>query len=250
MTSFVLVHGAWHGGWCWRNVAPLLRAAGHDVYTPTLTGLGERAHLLSPAIDLGTHIQDVVNVLAYEDLRAAVVVGHSYGGMVITGVAERAGDRVAQLVYLDAHVPAGGQALRDLLGPELWATIQEAAQTLGDGWRLPPPPDDHPFGVQDERDARWVRSRLTEHPLRTLAQPLPPAAGPATLPRTYIHCAENDGLQAEAKRLRAAPGWSYRELATGHDAMVTMPRELAGLLHEAAADADSDPTLTAQDGGS
>jgi pimeloyl-ACP methyl ester carboxylesterase len=111
--AFVLVHGAWHGGWCWKKVAPLLRAAGHDVFTPTLTGLGERVHLLASEIDLATHVDDVLGVLEYEDLTNVVLVGHSYGGMVISGVAERAGSRLARLVYLDAFLPENGKALRD-----------------------------------------------------------------------------------------------------------------------------------------
>src|SRR5687768_18076653 len=118
MATFVLVHGAFVGGWCWRWVAPYLRGAGHDVYCPTLTGSGERVHLASPRVDLATHVEDVVNVLHYEDLRGVVLVGHSYGGMVITGAAERVSERLARLVYLDAFVPQDGQALADLLPPD------------------------------------------------------------------------------------------------------------------------------------
>src|SRR5689334_15631432 len=117
MANYLLVHGAWHGGWCWRRVVPLLRAAGHEVFTPTLTGLGERVHLLTRDVGLDTHAQDVIGVLEYEDLRDVVLVGHSYGGMVITAVAERAAERLAHLVYLDAFVPRDGQSQMDLLGP-------------------------------------------------------------------------------------------------------------------------------------
>src|SRR5215831_5722049 len=138
MATFVLVHGAWHGGWCWKKVTPLLRAAGHEVYTPTLTGLGERVHLASPKVDLTTHIQDVVNVLDYEDLHEVVLVGHSYGGVVIAGVADRVPSRVGHLVYLDAGVPHNGEGYLDLL-PNLRALIEEDSRLNGDGWRVPPP---------------------------------------------------------------------------------------------------------------
>src|SRR5713101_7446751 len=140
MTTFVLVHGGWVGGWCWRRDTPLLEAAGHRVFTPTLTGLGARAHSYTAPIDLDTHIEDVVSVLQYEDLHEVVLVGHSYGGMVITGAAERAAERLAHLCYLDAFVPEDGQALADLVGPELRARMQTALQTQSDGWRLPPFP--------------------------------------------------------------------------------------------------------------
>ena len=137
MAMFLLIHGAWHGGWCWKKVTPLLRAAGHEVCTPTLTGLGERAHLLSAEVTLDTHVQDVVGVLEYEDLRDVVLVGHSYGGMVITGVVDRAADRLAHLVYLDAFVPQDGQALADLVDSTLYTTLEEQARAEGEGWRVP-----------------------------------------------------------------------------------------------------------------
>src|SRR5262249_14497470 len=136
MITYVLVHGAWHGGWCWKKVTPLLRASGYAVFTPTLTGLGERSHLLSPEVSLHTHIQDVVAVVEYEDLREVMLVGHSYGGMVITGVAERVPARLSQLVYLDAFVPEHGQALLDLHSPDERARFQELARTQGEGWRI------------------------------------------------------------------------------------------------------------------
>src|SRR4029450_13175141 len=139
MTTYLLVHGGWVGGWIWNRVAPILRKAGHDVFTPTLTGLGERAHLANPDIDLATHIQDVVSVLEFEDLKRVVLVGHSYGGMVITGVAERTAERLNHLVYLDAFVPRDGQSVADLVSPELAASFEEGVRLSGDGWRIPPP---------------------------------------------------------------------------------------------------------------
>ena len=233
MATYVLVHGAWHGGWCWKKVVPLLRTAGHEVYTPTLTGLGERAHLLSPTITLDTHILDVVNVLEYEELLDVVLVGHSYAGAVITGVADRAASRLAHLVYLDAFIPADGERLLDLMLPERRATFLEQVRTSGEGWQVPPQPLEV-FGVTDETDLRWAGAKVGPHPLKTFEQPVRadnPVA--ASLPRTYIWCSGFPGFARFAERTRTDPGWRYRELATGHDAMITAPRELAGLLLEA-----------------
>jgi pimeloyl-ACP methyl ester carboxylesterase len=139
VATFVIVHGAWSGGHAWRWLRPLLRAAGHEVFTPALTGLGERSHLANAQIDLDTHVLDVVGVLEYEDLLQALLVGHSYGGMVITGVADRVPERLAQLVYLDAEVPMDGQSEFDLLPPEERAVYQESARSKGQGWRILPP---------------------------------------------------------------------------------------------------------------
>ena len=222
MATYVTVHGAWDGAWFWRPVARHLQAAGHEAFTATLTGSGERAHLARRDVDLATHVEDVVNVLRYEDLRGVILVGHSYGGMVITGVAERAPERLAKLVYLDAFVPQDGQALADLFPPEVVAWLEERARTLGDGWRVPPDPPD--------------ADRRTDFPLAALRQPLAvrdPQA--ARLPRAYVACAESRGVPLfahfEAAEARArAEGWDVRELPTGHVPMQTMPRELAGLL--------------------
>lgn len=186
MAIFVLVHGAWHGGWCWQRVAPLLRAAGHEVFTPTLTGLGERSHLVNSSIDLNTHVQDVVNVLEFEDLRDVVLVGHSYGGMVITGMSERAANRLRHVVYLDAFIPRHGQALLDLVSPEFREAVQQQAQATGGV--MPP------FPVQEYRifaaeDVRWVEPKLVPHPFKTVATPVS-LTNPATLavPKTYVYC--------------------------------------------------------------
>src|SRR5215203_5818244 len=170
MTTYVLAHGGWHGGWSWKKVTPLLRAAGHAVATPTLTGLGERAHLLSPEIGLETHVQDILGVLEYEDLAGVVLVGHSSGGMVVMAVADRAPGRVAHLVYLDAFVPQTGQALVDLPPADRRAVFVEQARTAGEGWRVPAPPERN--GVIDEADLAWVRPRLGPQPLATFTEPL------------------------------------------------------------------------------
>jgi pimeloyl-ACP methyl ester carboxylesterase len=232
MTTFVLVHGAWHGGWCWRHVAARLRAAGHEVHAPTLTGLGERAHLLSPEVGLDTHVRDVLGLLEYEDLRHAVLVGHSYGGIVITAVAERAAARLSHLLYLDAFVPEDGQAQADLVGPAVVARYREAAQRDGGGYAVPPLPLDA-FGLLAPEDRTWAASRVGPHPLRTQLEPVrlgDPAA--AALPRTYVYCnAPASGpFEQFAARFRTHPAWRYHELATRHDAMITAPGPLTELL--------------------
>lgn len=236
MATFVLVHGSMHGGWCWKRVAPLLRVGGHEVVAPTLTGLGERCHLAHPVVDLDTHIQDVLAVLECEELRDVVLVGHSYGASVITGVADRAPDRIAQLVFLNGVMPSDGQALLDFYPPDWGASRQARVVTEGEGWQLPPPPDLTPLGVIAADDLAWVRPRLVPQPFKTFTQPLRlmnpvPFAGP----KSFIACngappaAWRDTMVARA---RAEPGWRSLALPTGHDAMVTMPRELAELLLE------------------
>lgn len=227
MATFVLVHGGFAGGWLWGPVRPLLAAAGHAVFTPTLTGLGERSHLAHPEIDLDTHIADIVNVLAYEELADVVLVGHSSSALVVAGVAERLPERLARLVYLDTMIPRHGQSWADLLGPALWGHLLAAARAQGDGWRVSFPA---------------AAPRMTAHPLASLTQPL--AAGdPAAMsvPRAYIYCTDKPpewfgGLLAPviaraAAEARAA-GWYYRELPTGHTPMQTLPRALVELLLE------------------
>jgi pimeloyl-ACP methyl ester carboxylesterase len=212
-----------------------LRAAGHEVFTPALTGLGERAHLTHPDIDLDTHIQDVVGVLECEDLHEVTLLGHSYGGMVITGVADRLPHRLAQLVYLDAEVPADGQSEYDLLPPGERAMYQDLARTKGDGWRIPPPV---PESLPDDLDAdmRWALSRMFPQPVNTFTQALQlTSPAPALVPRTYILCTEGregQALPAYVERARSEPGWRYLELAAGHGAHYTAPHALTKLLLE------------------
>jgi pimeloyl-ACP methyl ester carboxylesterase len=219
MATFVLVHGAFTGGWYWRETAHALRQHGHEVLTPTLTGLGERVHLAHPEITLDTHIQDIVNVLRFEDLHQIHLVGKSYAGMIITGVADHVPERLVQLIYLDGPVPADGQSLADFLGPETTAFFVDRAQQQGDGWRVPhPAPDD---------------ARLTPLPLKAGLQPLhlhhPPLS---TITRTYIACTEGKSLEElqVLAQFGQDPQWRYRELATGHEPEQTMPLELAALL--------------------
>ena len=243
--TFVLVHGAWHGGWSWKKVTPLLQQAGHAVLTPTLTGLGERSHLAHADVGLETHIQDVVSVLQYEDLREVILVGHSYAGLVIAGVAEQAPERLRHLVYLDAFVPEDGQGLVDFVPPDLWRPLEARVHAEGDGWKLPslaPIPWEvylrAAWQITDEVDLQWMVARMSPQPFKTFTEPVRrtnPAA--QALERTYIRCLQYPSpyfdTAAEVAQ-QPASGWRYRELATSHDAMVTMPRELADLLMEVA----------------
>ncbi len=233
MTPFVLVHGMWHGGWCWNKVVPLLRAAGHEVYTPTLTGVGERAHLHYPDIDLHTHIQDVANVLDFEDLRDVILVGHSLSGFMIPAVAERVPARIAHLVNLDGHVPADGQTFKDLL-PDYWEDFRQRGRASGDEWWVPPIPE-WTFSVTGD-DLEWLRSKLTPHPLKTWETRLSFTDAAARLiPRTFIACSEDkrtaDDITADRARF-ANLGWQYRFIPAGHDAMITAPETLTNILLE------------------
>ena len=229
MASFVLVHGAWHGGWCWERLRAQLSQSDAGIHTPTLTGLGERADLLSPAVGLQTHIDDIVQVLEREALREVVLVGHSYAGMVITGVAARVPKRLARLVYLDAVVPQSGQCLFDCTGPGFRTWVEEQVRVGGDGWRIPVAPPEF-LGLADSADVEWVMPRLVPHPYRTFREPVQFQTGQETaVSRTYINCIGSKP-RGGARSAQAAGIDDYHELSTGHDAMVTAPRELAELL--------------------
>jgi pimeloyl-ACP methyl ester carboxylesterase len=225
--SFVLVHGAWHGGWCWERVLPLLRAAGHDVHAPTLTGLGEHAPPASPKIDLETHIADIVNVLEMENLANVVLVGHSYGGMVIAGVADRVAARMKQLVYLDAFVPDHGKCVLDHWSAEGRADMEKRAAS---GF-IPPTPLPA-FGVTKPEDLAWAEPRLRPQPFGTWTQPVTLRHGETKLPRAYIRCTAppRPVFEQFTRKLRADPNWTYREIAAGHDCMIADPAGTAELL--------------------
>jgi pimeloyl-ACP methyl ester carboxylesterase len=242
---YVLVHAAWHGGWCWSRVAPLLRARGHEVFAPTLTGLGERAHLISRQIGLDTHVEDVVNALTYEGLTGAVLVGHSSSGAVIGAVAERVPERLRHLVYLDAFMPDDGQCLLDLMAPERRRAIERRVEEEGDGWRLPslaPGPWDgllrDAWGIAEEADRRWMLARLRPMPFRIFKDPVYRSSEAARrLPRTFIRCLRwpNPAFDRHAATARSGAGWRYQELDASHEPFITHPRELADLLLKAAA---------------
>ena len=238
MATYVLVHGGGHGGWCYGPVARLLRAAGHDVYTPTLTGEGERAHLLGPHVDLDLHIRDICAVLHYEDLRDVILVGHSYGGMVVTGVADRMADRVGRLVYLDAANPVNGQSLVDIAGP-----ILEAARGFGkvvDGLELvllPAPGAGAVYGPTDPETIAWMDARLTAHPWQCFTQPLEltDEAGFAAIPQFHIVCTSTLATRdAELVAAARAAGRLW-DIDTGHDLMITEPEAVTAALEEVAA---------------
>ena len=238
MANFVLVHGAWHGGWCWQRVAAALQKDGHRVHAVTLTGLGERAHLLSPAITLDTHIDDVLGLIEAEELQGVVLAVHSYAGMIGTAVADRLGQRIRHLVYVDAVLPKPGES---------WSSTQSSATQQQ---RLTaakaslhfsfPPPDPELFGLKDA-DREWVGRRQTPHPGNTYQSPLQfDVQRVAAVPRMFISCTEPALATIAPSRLRAQdalfwdgawlPGARYAELQTGHDPMVSEPAALVGLL--------------------
>lgn len=233
MTTFVLLHGAFHGGWCWPRVAGPLRAAGHTVFTPTQTGLGERARTLSAGITLETFVQDLVAVLETEELQDAVLVGHSVGGIAITGAADRVPSRIRQLICLDSLLLLDGQSPLDRVPPEIAQQRRRLAAETGGA--SVPPPDPGVFGVPPGPDADWLRRRLTPQPFGAFDGRLrlrhPIGNG---LSCTYIACTDPvyAPLASHHDLARAQPGWTVRELAAGHDAMVTAPRELVALLEE------------------
>ena len=236
--------------WEWRRVARRLLARDHEVFTPTLTGLGDRAHLATPDVGLGTHVQDVVALLEAEDLTGVVLAGHSSAGMVITGVMDRAAERIGQAVYLDAVVPRDGEAFVDLVPADLVdRMIRGPAARSGDGWLVPPPFAADELGMSNE-DARWYLAGVVPHPLRFFEEAISLGDRWATVPAiTFVHCTrrsdylptdEADGgreggsfLGAFERRARAL-GWDVRELATGHDPHITDPDELCALLDEVA----------------
>lgn len=248
MTTYVLVGGAWLGAWAWKDVARRLRALGHDVYPLSLTGLGERAHLASPAVDLDTHIADIVQLLESEDLRDVVLVAHSYGTMPVTGAADRAPGRIARLVYLDTGPVSDGVALADLDPPEVQRLVDQQIQQEGDGWRWPLPSWEvleHTLaaslaGLSDEQRA-YLRVHATPHPYGAFRQPLRltrPDAAP--LPKLAILCSFTEEQIREMiasghpfGQAMAGPEWQFVELLTGHWPMFSEPERLASILHEA-----------------
>lgn len=236
--TFVLVHGAWHGGWCWKMVREYLQAQGHAVFTPTMTGLGDRSHLASAEINLDTHIADISNLLIWEELENVILVGHSYGGGIITGVCDAHKDRIAHAIYLDAIVPKNG----DRMIPD--ATLDDAEARLGpfiDGYLAPPRPP-VTFGIPDSmtEELAWVRRRVTPHLVGTWTQRFDfKNGGSDGLPRTFIYCSDKPPMSPERKaRLQSFiddPTWGYEELPCGHDSMVILPTETAQMFERIAA---------------
>jgi len=234
--TFVLVHGAWHGGWCWRHVAEILRARGHAVTMPTQTGLGERSHLLSREISLSTFVADIENHILFEDLTNAVLVGHSFAGSIISGVADRMAERVGRLIYLDALMLQSGESPMSRVPEEIAAERIRLAEEASGGLAIPAPPASA-FGIADPGQAAWVESQLTPHPLNTYLTDLtfdnPLGNG---LPADYIVCADPIYLPLESSRNRIhEAGWPMHDLPTGHEAMVSAPQATADLIEAIAA---------------
>lgn len=240
MSTFVLVHPAWFGGWCWKKLTPLLRAHGHAVHTPTLTGLGERRHLARPDVGLATHVDDVVGMIECEDLHSVILVGNSSGGMVITGVADRVPDRISHIVYLDAFVPEDGESLRDLIPPERRSAMEALVQGEGDGWLLPrlaPPPWEtfvpEAWGITEEADLSWVLPRLAPTPFGHFTEPVQRRNADADkLPRTYIRCLgwPSPYFDRFAAAARDNKRWRCFEMPTPHLPYITHPRQTSELL--------------------
>jgi pimeloyl-ACP methyl ester carboxylesterase len=226
--TFVLVHGAWHGGWCWRRVADILTAKGHKVFTPTLTGVGERSHLMSPKIDLTTHITDIANVIMWERLGNVVLCGHSYGGVVISGVVERIPEAIEAMVFLDAFVPADGESMFKLTSPRLRTLIETIAAR---GESVVAPVSAEAFKV-NEADRAWVDASCTPHPLASLVEKIALAGAYERISKkVYIRAKVYPASYFDAThaRLQLDPAWRVFDLACGHDAMIDMPEEVADI---------------------
>ena len=230
MATYVLVHGAWHGSWCWKRVRKSLQAQGHEVFTPTLTGVGERSHLLSPHVNLDTHINDVVNLIRWEELSDVVLCGHSYGGCVVSGVADRIQDRIARLVYLDAFVLEDGECLHATLPPEQKALQRDLTQNIGEGWKVPPIPAEV-FGV-NSADFEWVNRQCTMQPIATFQQVIKFQSNASTvIPTTFILASGwNDSPFHLFYERAQAKGWKTLSISCGHDVMLDRPEELTKVL--------------------
>lgn len=237
MANLVLMHGAWMGAWCWKRIAPSLREANHDVYTPTLTGLGELSHLLNPDIDLDTHVQDIVNFIEFQELNDVVLVAHSYAGMPAGVASNRIPHRIKRLVYVDAYVPKHKMSFFDLQAPRFREMIQSLANSEGEGWKIPAlDPDGESLGVTNKDDAEWVRSKMTPHPIRTLESPAN-LGNPDSknIPKVFIFCTGNppDGTFPEiAGDVKHDPDWNYLELDSPHAAMISAPDMLVKKIFE------------------
>lgn len=230
MATIVLAHGAWSAAWAWKKMRPLFAAAGHQFYAPTYTGLGERAHLAKPEIDLSVHIQDVVGVLDTEDLKDVTLIGHSYGGMVATGVVEKAARRIARVIYLDAFAPKDGQSLFDLVGTHGADSMRGKAMAEGGGWRIPAnpmPPDTAP------EDVTWAAPRRRSQPLKTFEQKISLTMGKELPPRHFIYATRpgpGDVFRQFGERAKSEPGWKYYEIEASHNPHITCPETLRDLV--------------------
>lgn len=232
MATFVVAHGAWSAGWAWKKMRSRMTERGHLFITPTHTGLGERAHLSHRDVDLELHIADILGVLEFEDLTDVIMIGHSYGGMVATGVADRARERVTALIYVDAHVPRDGDSISSLT-PERFEGMKKLTKKTGEGWKMPP--TEMPDDTSDE-DREWTKSRRMPQPIKTFEQPLKLKHGTPTIPRTYIYCSRirpGDHFRQYLERARKE-GWGVLEIDSSHNPHISMPDELTDILDEIA----------------
>jgi pimeloyl-ACP methyl ester carboxylesterase len=231
--TFVLVHGAWHGGWCWRRVSDLLERQGHKVFTPTLTGLGERSHLLRAGINVSTHVTDIANVLKWEGLSNVVLCGHSYGGLVVSGVAEKSASAIGSIVFLDAFVPENGDAMTDLTSGAVRDNIKAAAER-GD---LGVPARSAAAFHVNENDQAWVDAMCVPQPIGTMTEKMTLTGARERIgKKAYIRAAAypNPGFDAAYARVKADTSWRTYEVRCGHDVMVDMPERLGEILVEVA----------------
>jgi pimeloyl-ACP methyl ester carboxylesterase len=234
---FVLVHGAWVGGWNWRYVEQRLRDRGHAVFTPSLSGLGDRAHLMSPEVNLSTHIADILGIIESYELEHVVLAGHSYGGMVISGVAAQAAEKIKALVYLDAFLPEDGQCALDLLSPERRAQFEGAAAERGDGWRIPPIPAEV-WGIDDRKQAAWVDRHSVDQPLAAMREPVSLSGRETEVERRiYVRASGYDPspFKQFADRVETDPAWTLRSVDSHHFLNVAHPDEVAAILTVTAA---------------
>jgi pimeloyl-ACP methyl ester carboxylesterase len=232
MKTFVLVHGAWHGGWVWRRVADILRGAGHEVLFPSLTGSGDRSHLLDPKVSLTTHVRDMTNLIETHGLPEVVLCGHSYGGLVAAQAADQLPDRVARLVFLDAFLPEDGLSLLDLLPAPFRTEMETLARGQGEGWLVPAPPVER-LQIPGAADRAWVAERLGPHPLACFDEPSSVTGAWAAIPRlTYVAALGFDVPVFDRSRARARthPTFDYHEAPTGHEIMVEAPETVARIL--------------------
>jgi pimeloyl-ACP methyl ester carboxylesterase len=234
MSLFVVAHGAWSAGWAWKKMYPLMIARGHRLITPTYTGLGERAHLSHTGIDLETHIADVVGVLDTEDFEGVMLIGHSYGGMVATGVADRSRERIAGLIYIDAFAPRDGDSAFSLLPPQARAQRQPVAPNGGEAWQIPPGP--MPADTSDV-DRAWAEPRRRPQPVKTFEQPLRLHHGEPAMPRHYIYCARHtpDDRFRQFYDRAEREGWGRDVIDASHNPHITAPEALAEMLDRIAA---------------
>jgi pimeloyl-ACP methyl ester carboxylesterase len=227
--TFVLVHGAWHGGWCWRHVSDILERKGHKVFAPTMTGLGERSHLLTKDVNLTTHITDISNVIEWENLSNVVLVAHSYGGIIASGVAERLHEKISSIVFLDAFMPENGESLLEKSSPAFVDAIKSAIAKGDAGIKAPP---SAAFGVE-EKDRAWVDAKTSPQPVGTYTEKAVYTGGREMIAKkTYIRAKgySSTTFDGNLAKVKATGIWKTHELDSGHDAMLIIPEQLTEII--------------------